>query len=81
VHFDARGRTAVPGFAVEEVDPTGAGDCFGAAFVSMRLRGEAPERALRVACACGALAVTRKGPMEGTATTAEVERFLAERGA
>ncbi len=79
VHHDARGRTAVPGFAVEEVDPTGAGDCFGAGFVSMRLRGEPPERTLRVACACGALAVTRKGPMEGTPTLVEVERFLAER--
>ena len=75
------GRTAVPGFAVEEVDPTGAGDCFGAGFVSMRLRGATPEEALRVANACGALAVTKKGPMEGTATMAEVERFLAEQGA
>lgn len=81
VHHDAQGRTAVPGFAVEEVDPTGAGDCFGAAFVSMRLRGEAPERALRVACACGALAVTKKGPMEGTPTLVQVERFLQERAA
>jgi sugar/nucleoside kinase (ribokinase family) len=81
VHFDARGQTSVGGFAVEEVDPTGAGDCFGAAFVCMRLQGEGPERALRVACACGALAVTRKGPMEGTATMAEVERFLAEQRA
>lgn len=78
VHFDAAGRTAVPGFEVEEVDPTGAGDCFGAGFVSMRLRGATPVEALRIANACGALAVTRKGPMEGTATMAEVARFLAE---
>jgi sugar/nucleoside kinase (ribokinase family) len=67
IHHDARGRTAVPGFPVEEVDPTGAGDCFGAGFVSMRLRGEPPERALRVACACGALAVTKQGPHGGHA--------------
>jgi sugar/nucleoside kinase (ribokinase family) len=46
----------------------------------MRLRGAPPEEALRVANACGALAVTRKGPMEGTATMAEIERFLAEQG-
>jgi sugar/nucleoside kinase (ribokinase family) len=80
VHYAREGRTAVPGFPVEEVDPTGAGDCFGAAFVCLRLRGASAAEALRVACACGALAVTRKGPMEGTATMAEVERFLAERG-
>ena len=28
------GTVACPAFAVEEVDPTGAGDCFGAAFVT-----------------------------------------------
>ncbi len=80
-HFGADGRLKQPGFAVEEVDPTGAGDCFGAAFVCFRLRGASPAEALRAACACGALAVTRKGPMEGTPTLAELERFLVERAA
>ena len=80
VHHDRHGRTEVPALAVEEVDPTGAGDCFGAAYVCLRLRGASPAEALRVACACGALAVTKKGPMEGTPTLSEVERFLAERG-
>jgi sugar/nucleoside kinase (ribokinase family) len=80
IHHDPKGWTAVLGFAVEEVDPTGAGDCFGVTFDCLRLCGASPAEALRVACACGALAVTRKEPMEGTATMAEVERFLAERG-
>ena len=80
VHFDRTGRTEVAGFAVDEVDPTGAGDCFGAAFVSRWLGGAAPRDALRFANACGALAVTRKGPMEGIASLAEVEAFLAARG-
>jgi len=32
---------------------------------------------LRFACACGALAVTRKGPMEGIATFAEIQAFIS----
>lgn len=77
-YYDKHGQVTVGGFPVTEVDPTGAGDCFGAGFISLWLRGERPEDALRIACACGALAVTRKGPMEGIATLAEVEAFLAD---
>jgi sugar/nucleoside kinase (ribokinase family) len=77
-YYDKHGQVTVGGFPVTEVDPTGAGDCFGAGFVSLWLRGERPEDALRIACACGALAVTRKGPMEGIATLAAVETFLAD---
>ncbi len=76
VHYDRTGRTVSPCFAVDEIDPTGAGDCFAAAFVSFWLRGAAPETALRIANACGALAVTKKGPMEGIASLAAVEAFL-----
>ncbi|WP_182084972.1 sugar kinase [Aureimonas sp. ME7] len=77
VHYDRAGRTALPAFRAEEVDPTGAGDCFGAGFVCAWLRGEAPADALRLANACGALAVAKKGPMEGTAFRAEIDAFLA----
>ncbi|RWH72598.1 sugar kinase [Mesorhizobium sp.] len=80
VYHDRQNSVAMPGFAVEEVDPTGAGDCFGAAFVSFWLRGAAPAEALRIANACGALAVTRKGPMEGIHRLADVEAFMARAG-
>lgn len=80
VYHDGNGRIEVPGFAVTEVDPTGAGDCFGAAFVSFWLRGETPELALRMANACGALAVTRKGPMEGIFSLVDVEAFIGTSG-
>ncbi|RWM40809.1 sugar kinase [Mesorhizobium sp.] len=80
-YHDRQGTVAIPGFAVKEVDPTGAGDCFGAAFVSFWLRGAAPADALRIANACGALAVTRKGPMEGIHRLADVEAFIAQAGA
>ena len=67
----------VPGFPVEEVDPTGAGDCFCAGFTVALLDGLDLPAAGRFANAVGALAVTRKGPMEGAPTRAEVAALLA----
>lgn len=67
---------SVDAFPVEEVDPTGAGDCFGGTFTAMWLRGMEPGKALRLAAASGALAVTKRGPMEGTAALAELEDFI-----
>jgi sugar/nucleoside kinase (ribokinase family) len=40
-----------------------------------------PEAALAAANAAGALAVLRKGPMEGTSTPAEIEAFMAKEAA
>lgn len=76
-HFDAGGRTDVAAIAVEELDPTGAGDCFGGAFVSFWLDGADPATALTHANAAGARAVTLLGPMEGTSTRAELAALLA----
>lgn len=80
VCHEAGGHWSAPAFAVEEVDPTGAGDTFGATFVALWLRDTPPLEALTLATAAGALAVSRLGPMEGTSTRAEVEAFLASRG-
>lgn len=80
VHYDRNGRTAMPAFTVEEIDPTGAGDCFGAGFVSAWLRGERPAECLQVANACGALAVGAKGPMAGTGTLADIEALIVSNG-
>lgn len=80
VLFDReRGRIATPAFPAEEVDPTGAGDCFGGTFVASLALGVPLERALLLANAAGALAVGRKGPMAGNSTMAELEAFLAAR--
>nr|WP_319515063.1 sugar kinase [uncultured Cohaesibacter sp.] len=76
-YYDQSGKWTQPAFKVTEIDPTGAGDSFGGAFVSCWLRGMAPQESLRFAAAAGALAVCRKGPMEGTSTTQEIETFLA----
>ncbi|AJE47125.1 tagatose kinase [Celeribacter indicus] len=78
-HFDARGRTDAAPVTVEEIDPTGAGDCFGGAFVGLWLDGTPVGEALRLANAAGAHAVTKLGPMEGAATRTELETFLKER--
>jgi tagatose kinase len=67
-----------PGFAVQEVDPTGAGDSFSAAFTVAMLEGMPLAEAGRFANAVGALAVTKKGPMEGAPARAEVEKFLRD---
>ncbi len=76
--FTKTDRLDVPGFDVDEVDPTGAGDCFNAAIVVGLEAGWPLERVARFANAAGALAVTRQGPMEGAPTPSEVETLLGE---
>ena len=70
-------RIDVPSFTVEEVDPTGAGDCFGGAYVACRRMGLPVEDALTLACAAGARNVTMRGPMEGAGTRPELDAFIA----
>lgn len=76
-YFDRAARFDQPAFPVEEIDPTGAGDCFGATFVSCWLRDLDPASSLRYAAAAGALAVRRRGPMEGVSTRAELDALMA----
>ena len=77
-YFAADGtRIDAPGFAVAEVDPTGAGDCFGGAFVACRRLGMSPGQSLIYANAAGARNVTRLGPMAGAGTLAELDAFIA----
>lgn len=62
--------------AVEEVDPTGAGDGFCGTLMALLLQGRPLEEAGRMANAAGAIAVTRRGPMEGNSTPEEIRAFL-----
>ena len=68
----------VPAIKVKEVDPTGAGDVYDAAFVFGMLNDWPLEETLRFANAAGAIKVTRFGPMEGPLSRKEVEDFLRE---
>ncbi|MEO9898333.1 MAG: sugar kinase [Paracoccaceae bacterium] len=64
------------GHRVEEVDPTGAGDCFGGTFIGLLAQGATLKNAGAQANAAGALAVTHRGPMEGNSSPAELAKFL-----
>lgn len=77
-YYDRSGAIRQHPFRVSEIDPTGAGDCFGAVFVSCWLRGMPAADALRYAAAAGARAVERQGPMEGASTQAELDAFMAQ---
>tara|TARA_B100001057_G_scaffold308405_1_gene308520 strand:- start:1977 stop:2924 length:948 start_codon:yes stop_codon:yes gene_type:complete len=69
-HFELKGHT------VNEVDPTGAGDCFCGTFLSLIAQGFTLLEAARYANAAGAIAVTRRGPMEGNSSPKEIALFL-----
>lgn len=77
---DASGHRFIPAFTVEEIDPTGAGDCFGGAFTALWLQDMPLDAALTLAAAAGALAVTRRGPMEGASDLAALRNFVASQG-
>ena len=66
-----------PGFGVEPVDTTGAGDAFAAGFIATYLRYGDHERALEFANACGALASRSEGARTAP-TASDIEAFLDE---
>ncbi|WP_291765532.1 sugar kinase [Caldivirga sp. UBA161] len=63
-------------FEVNEVDPTGAGDVFNAAFIYGYLKGWGIDQALKFANAAAAIKVTRLGPMEGPNNVEEVLELM-----
>jgi ribokinase len=69
----------VPGFTVEAVDTTAAGDMFNGALAVALGEGKALAEAVRFANAAGAISVTRPGAQPSAPTRAEIEKFLAER--
>jgi sulfofructose kinase len=66
-----------PGFAVQAVDTTGAGDVFRAGFIYALLDGRAPADILRFANAAAAVSCTRAGALASVPTLADVNQFLA----
>lgn len=73
---DAAGTLHQPAFPAVEIDPTGAGDCFGGAFTALWLRGTDRAEALRLAAAAGARAVGIRGPMEGVSTLTDLRTLI-----
>jgi sugar/nucleoside kinase (ribokinase family) len=66
----------VGSFAVQEVDPTGAGDCFDAGFLCGLLEGLSLKGCAEVAAAAGALNAGAFGPMEGKISRANVAAVM-----
>jgi sugar/nucleoside kinase (ribokinase family) len=65
-----------PGFRVDALDTTGAGDSFAAGFVSAWLDGKEMGDCLRAGNACGALSTRRAGGTDGQPDAAELRLFL-----
>ncbi len=64
-----RARAQAP--RVDVVDTVGAGDCFAAGFLAGQLAGMELDRALELACACGALSTRFAGGTAGQPTLTE----------
>lgn len=64
------------GHVVDEIDPTGAGDCYCGTFLAMTALGHPIEKCGRYANAAGAIAVTKRGPMEGNSDLSTIEAFI-----
>jgi D-tagatose-bisphosphate aldolase class II non-catalytic subunit len=74
-YYDSTGSVSAGGYRVDELDPTGAGDCFDATFVTCRILGRTAAESLDYANASGARAVGVRGPMEGTSTFAQLDEL------
>ena len=92
VAFDGDNLLTHDGYAVDVIDPVGAGDAFVAgllggilertdlkAFLSLDAAARAPilTHALQVANVCGALTCTRQGDTAAMPSTPEVRKFLS----
>lgn len=65
------------GHRVKELDPTGAGDAFCGTLIALLTQGVCLREAGRQANAAGAIAVTRRGPLEGNSNPQEIAAFLS----
>jgi ribokinase len=75
--FDSDHAELVPGFEVEAVDTTAAGDVFNGALAVALAEGNPLTEAVRFANAAAALAVTRLGAQPSAPTREEIERVLS----
>jgi sugar/nucleoside kinase (ribokinase family) len=65
-------EAAVPGYEVEAIDSTGAGDVFAGAYLSAWLKGMSASEAARFANAAAALCVQQLGSVTGLRTFREI---------
>jgi sugar/nucleoside kinase (ribokinase family) len=77
--YNGSSRCEVPGFAVDVVDTTGAGDCFAGGFLAALHRGRSYPAAARFANGVGALNVQRLGAAQGVLSFDETEHWIEMR--
>ncbi|MDQ2898373.1 MAG: carbohydrate kinase family protein [Acidobacteriota bacterium] len=75
------GREIVPGFRVQAVDTTGAGDCFVGGFLAALHRGASRAEAARFANAVAAMAVQKLGAVRGVVSYEETLIWMAAQSA
>jgi sulfofructose kinase len=74
---DSDGGGRMPGFAVDVVDTTGAGDAFHGAYTLALVEGQSAAQCARFACAAAAMKCTRLGSRTGLPRRGELNEFLA----
>jgi ribokinase len=79
--ISAQGARAFPPFTVSAVDSTAAGDAFNAGLGCALARGLPEARAVEVAMAAGACAVTKRGAQSSMPSLAELSSLMNNTGA
>lgn len=76
--YDGKEGTLIPGFTVNAIDTTAAGDTFGAAFCVQYTSGWEIKEAIRFAHAAAAICVTREGGQQSIPSQEEAAIFYKE---
>jgi len=76
--WDGRSFLYSPGFCVEAIDTTGAGDVFHGAFAFALLEGQSLDHILEFSCAAAALNCTALGARGGIRPVSEIRRLMQE---
>jgi sugar/nucleoside kinase (ribokinase family) len=71
-------KLAIPGFHVDPLDTTGAGDSFNAGFISRFLKRDSLADCIAWGNACGAMSTLAMGGIEGFPVEMQVEEFFRE---
>lgn len=77
--YDGEQGKLIPGFKVNAIDSTAAGDTFGAAIAVQLCKGKSIEDAICFGHAAAGICVSRKGAHPSIPTEKEVVRFLQQR--